>query len=108
MVNTAASLAVARSRPWQKRRPRSKPRGTVLTNWPKRRRADHDKTESVLKRGRDRVKTQTDATGLPRGDSRARLQRKLRNSPRCHGLAPWSFTLVATKKVAQLSQMPRA
>jgi len=45
---------------------------------------------------------------LPRGVSRSRLQRKLRNSPRCHGLAPWSLMLAATKKVAQLSQMPRA
>jgi hypothetical protein len=48
-----------------------------------------------------------DATALRRGVSRSRLQRKPRNYRRCHGLVPWSFTLAATKKAAELSEMPR-
>src|SRR6266404_1382342 len=51
--------------------------------------------------------TLLDATGLPRGVSRSPLQRKPHNSLRCHGLAPWSFTLAATRKATQLSKMPR-
>src|SRR6266849_680183 len=42
-----------------------------------------------------RCATLPDATALRRGVSRSRLQIKLRHSPRCHGLAPWSFTLDA-------------
>src|SRR5258705_323151 len=34
-----------------------------------------------------------------------RLQRPL--AKRCHGLAPWSFTVAATKKPQHLSEMPR-
>ena len=45
-----------------------------------------------------RVKTQTDATALCRGDSRSRLQRKVSSVCGCHGLVPWRLTLAATKK----------
>src|SRR5436190_21122676 len=53
--------------------------------------------------------TLQDATALRRGVSRSLLQREfLRNSSRCHGLAPWSFTLAATKRVSsKLFKMPR-
>jgi len=39
---------------------------------------------------RDRVKTQTDATALCRGDSRSRLQWKVSSVCGCHGLVPWT------------------
>src|SRR5712691_7411012 len=42
------------------------------------------------------VETLRDATALRRGDSRWRLRESCRNSPRCHGLAPWRFTLDTT------------
>src|SRR6266513_2971184 len=53
--------------------------------------------------------TLQDATALRRGASRSLLQREsLRNSSRCHGLAPWSFTLAAIKRVSSnLFKMPR-
>ena len=38
-----------------------------------------------------------DATGLPRGDSRSLLQKPELLAQRCHGLAPWRFTLAATQ-----------
>jgi len=48
-----------------------------------------------------RVKTQTDATALCRGDSRSRLQRKVSSVCGCHGLVPWRLKLAATKKGQQ-------
>src|SRR5438445_13472676 len=39
-----------------------------------------------------------DATALRRGDSRSWLQNNVRRVCRCHGLAPWSLTLTATRK----------
>jgi hypothetical protein len=65
---------------------------------------------AVESHARSYRKTRTtlqDATASRRGVSRSQLQRKPHNSLRCHGLAPWSFTLAATKKAAQLSKMPR-
>src|SRR5215467_7214927 len=53
-------------------------------------------------------KTLPDATGLPRGVSRFPLHTKRKNSSRCHGLAPWSFTVSATHQTEKLFQMPRA
>src|SRR6266851_4505915 len=50
-----------------------------------------------------------DATALRRGVSRSPLQtHPPQKFPRCHGLAPWSLTLAATKTTpAKISQMPR-
>src|SRR6266404_8806072 len=48
-----------------------------------------------------------DATALRRGVSRSLLQKAHRLSSRCHGLAPWSLTLAATKSTQTLFQMPR-
>jgi len=61
----------------------------------------------MTRRYRDRVKTQTDATGLPRGESRSRLQRKVSSVCGCHGPVPWRLTLAATKKGQQRLRMPR-
>src|SRR6185312_1864140 len=51
-----------------------------------------------------------DATGLPRGNHDELLQDIVRlRKRRCHGLAPWSFTLVATRNCApEEATMPRA
>ena len=49
-----------------------------------------------------------DATGLPRGDSRSLLQKPELLAQRCHGLAPWRFTLAATKARVVGLKMPRA
>ena len=57
--------------------------------------------EPHARRYKERVaKSSGDATALRRGGSRSRLQKKglLELSGGCHGLAPWSLTLVATKK----------
>jgi len=51
--------------------------------------------KSVPQCGRDRVKTQTDATALRRGDSRSRLQKQVSIPCGCHGLAPWRLTFNA-------------
>src|SRR5882724_5281549 len=48
-----------------------------------------------------------DATALRRGGSRWRLQNSSARSRGCHGLAPWRFTLAATKVVRKVSRMPR-
>src|SRR6266487_6816431 len=37
----------------------------------------------------------SDATALRRGVSRSLLQKRIAELIRCHGLAPWSFTLTA-------------
>src|SRR5882724_10916348 len=63
--------------------------------------------ESHARTYKESRSTLQDATALRRGVSRSQLQRKPHNSLRCHGLAPWSLTLAATKKAAQLSKMPR-
>jgi hypothetical protein len=46
--------------------------------------------------------TLSDATALRRGGSRSQLQRKPHNFLRCHGLAPWSFTLGAWSLTPEL------
>src|SRR5437016_11073074 len=50
-----------------------------------------------------------DATALRRGVSRSPLHKEAADFLGCHGLAPWSLTLAATKKAHtfSLSQMPR-
>jgi hypothetical protein len=48
-----------------------------------------------------------DATALRRGVSRSLLQERLAGFGRCHGLAPWSLTLAATKEARRLLKMPR-
>jgi len=63
--------------------------------------------ETHVRRYKYSCATLPDATALRRGDSRSPLQIQLHNSPRCHGLAQWSFTFAATNIAAQLSQMPR-
>ena len=45
----------------------------------------------------------TDATALRRGGSRSQLQETSRTSLRCHGLAPWSFTLLLLVVIAWIS-----
>src|SRR6266404_2186456 len=47
-----------------------------------------------------------DATALRRGVSRAPLQKDSQRLVRCHGLAPWSLTLAATKRLAKTRKMP--
>src|SRR6266403_121073 len=49
----------------------------------------------AISRSTRHVKTQPDATALCRGDSRLWLQDASGAFCGCHGLAPWSFTLVA-------------
>src|SRR5688572_4690624 len=46
--------------------------------------------------------------GLPRGASRSRLQKRRNLTTGCHGLAPWSLTLAATKEAQPQHRMPRA
>src|SRR6266550_1082085 len=48
-----------------------------------------------------------DATALRRGASRLLLQEMLGTDSGCHGLAPWSLTLVATRNVGNGFRMPR-
>src|SRR5262245_14741747 len=48
-----------------------------------------------------------DATALRPGVSRSALLTRLEFFLRCHCLAPWSFTLTATRSPGNLSAMPR-
>ena len=49
-----------------------------------------------------------DATGLSRGDSRSLLHKPELLVQRCHGLAPWRFTVAATQARVVGPKMPRA
>src|SRR6266404_4899198 len=61
----------------------------------------------AISRSTRHVKTQPDATALCHGGSRLWLQRNVKTVCGCHGLAPWRFTLVATKERQDGLRMPR-
>src|SRR5689334_3552815 len=46
------------------------------------------------------LKQLLDATGLSRGVLRSSLHRRSQTTPGCHGLVPWSITLVATPPIS--------